>query len=95
MIARVNIEQFIDNYIFIVINAKLAILGIKKIFSNVKIVSLVIKASNLPFFIANIVRNAMKDLNRIHIIVLRIISVILALKGIYIVKNVKAVIKSL
>ena len=95
MIARVNIEQFIDNFIFIVINAKLAILGIKKIFSNVKIVSLVIKASNQTFFIANIVRNAMKDLNRIYFIVLRIISVILALKGIYIVKNVKTVIKSL
>jgi hypothetical protein len=95
MIARVNIEQFIDNFIFIVINAKLAILGIKKIFSNVKIVSHVIKASNQTIFIANIVRNAMKDLNRIHFIVLRIISVILALKGIYIVNNVKAVIKSL
>lgn len=95
MIARANIEQFLDNFIFIVINAKLAILVIKKIFSNVKIVSLVIKASNQTIFIANIVRNAMKDLNRIHIIVSRIISVILALKGIYIVKNVKAVIKSL
>ena len=95
MIARVNIEQFIDNFIFIVINAKLAILGIKIFFSSVKIVSLVIKASNQTIFIANIVINAMKDLNRIHIIVLRIISVILALKGIYIVNNVKAVIKSL
>jgi hypothetical protein len=41
------------------------------------------------------VENAIKDLNRIHFIVLMIINVIQFLKTIFIVKNVKAVIKGL
>lgn len=88
------------------IGGKNKILSFAKIASNVIlasskngfiviIVSLVTKAVKKFTFIVNSVRNAIKDPNRIHIIVLLIINVILVLRNFFNVKYVMAVIKDL